>query len=162
MGSPASPFINHAIVGLVQPLTEAPNQLACGLRRVCDLIEELGRCEEFCLNLAGGSSGRTAAAVFHNAHLSYNLARAHRAEKDGLAIEFPEYVNGAAEEAKNAVRRIALSEEDLPFGEVRAGHVVLSTDSGICLVAHDERVVNGGDPSNIQRTRCEDTDYRGF
>jgi len=33
-------------------------------------------------------------AVFHNAHLPYKLPRAHRAEKDGVAIEFPEYVDG--------------------------------------------------------------------
>ena len=47
---------------------------------------------------------------------------ANRAEKDGVAIEFTEYVDGTAEEAKNTIRRISLSEEDLPFGEVRASH----------------------------------------
>src|SRR5499427_995547 len=123
MGSAASPFIiDDAIVGLAQPLTEALNQLASGPRRACDLIEELGRREDFYLDLAGGSSGRIAGAVFHNAHLPYKLPCANRAEKDGVAIEFPEYVNGTAEEAKNTVRRISLSEEDLPFGEVRASH----------------------------------------
>ena len=45
-----------------------------------------------------------------------------RAEKDGVAIEFPEYVDGTAEEAKNTVCRVSLSEEDLPFGEVSASH----------------------------------------
>jgi hypothetical protein len=40
----------------------------------------------------------------------------------GVAIEFPEYVDGTAEEAKNTVCRVSLSEEDLPFGEVRASH----------------------------------------
>jgi hypothetical protein len=123
MGSAASPFIvDDAIVGLAQPLTEALNQLASGPRRACDLIEELGRRKDFYLDLAGGSSGRTAGAVFHNAHLPYKLPCANRAEKDGVAIEFPEYVDGTAEEAKNIVRRISLSEEDLPFGEVRASH----------------------------------------
>jgi hypothetical protein len=137
-------FIDHAIVGLAQPLTEAPNQLASGLRRVCDLIEELGRCEEFCLNLAGGSSGRTAAAVFHNAHLSYNLARADRAEKDALAIEFPEYVNGAAERRKTPSAGSPSLKRTCPSAKCEQVIVVLSTGSGICLVAHDERVVNGG------------------
>jgi hypothetical protein len=83
----ASPFIiDDAIVGLAQPLTEALNQLASGLRRACDLIEELARCEEFYLDLAGGPNGRTAGSVFYNAHLSYKLTRANRAEKDGVAI----------------------------------------------------------------------------
>jgi hypothetical protein len=124
VGSATSPFlIDDAIVGLAQPLTEALNQLASGLRRASNLIEELGRREEFYLNLAGGSSGRTARAVFHNAHLSYKLPRANRAEKDGVAIEVPDYVDGTAQEAKNTVRRISLSEEDLPFGEVRASHL---------------------------------------
>jgi hypothetical protein len=123
MGSAASPFIvDDAIVGLAQPLTEALNQLASGPRRACDLIEELGRRKDFYLDLAGGSSGRTARAVFHNAHLPYKLPCANRAEKDGIAIEFPEYVDRTAEEAKNTVRRISLSEEDLPFGEVHASH----------------------------------------
>src|SRR6516165_4588385 len=123
MGSAASPFIiDDAIVGLAQPLTEALNQLASGLRRARDLIEELGRREDFYLDLAGGSSGRAAGAVFHNSHLTYKLPRANPAKKDGLAIEFPEYVNGTAEEAKNTVRRVSLFEEDFPFGEVRASH----------------------------------------
>ena len=39
-----------------------------------------------------------------------------------VAIEFPEYVDGTAEEAKNTIRRISLSEEDLPFGEMLANH----------------------------------------
>src|SRR6516165_10392452 len=54
MGSAASPFIvDDAIVGLAQPLTEALNQFASGPRRACDLIEELGRREDFYLDLAG-------------------------------------------------------------------------------------------------------------
>jgi hypothetical protein len=123
VGPAASPFIvDDAIVGLAQPLTEALNQLASGPRRACDLIEELGRREDFYLDLAGSSSGRIAWAVFHNAHLPYKLPCANRAEKDGVAIEFPEYVDGTAEEAKNTVRRISLSEEDMPFGELRANH----------------------------------------
>jgi hypothetical protein len=123
MNSAASPFIvDDAIVGLAQPLTEALNQLASGPRRACDLIEELGRREDFYLDLAGGSSGRIAGAVFHNAHLPNKLPRANRAEKNGVAIEFPEYVDGTAEEAKNTVRRISLSEEEMPFGELRASH----------------------------------------
>ena len=42
--------------------------------------------------------------------------------RDGVAIEFPEYIDGTAKEAKNTVRRISLSEEDLPFGKVPAIH----------------------------------------
>src|SRR5260221_6347925 len=104
MNSAASPFIvDDAIVGLAQPLTKALNQLASGPRRACDRIEELGRREDFDLGLAGGSSGRIAGAVFHNAHLPNKLPRANRAEKNGVAIEFPEYVDGTAEEAKNTV-----------------------------------------------------------
>jgi hypothetical protein len=37
-------------------------------------------------------------------------------------FEFPEYVDGTAQQAKNTVRRISLPEEDLPLGEVRASH----------------------------------------
>src|SRR6516162_277368 len=95
MGSATSPFIvDDAIVGLAQPLTEALNQLARGPRRACDVIKELGRREDFYLDLAGGSSRRIAGAVFHNAHLPYILSCANRAEKDGIAIKFPEYVDG--------------------------------------------------------------------
>src|SRR5262249_41106179 len=123
MGSAASPFIaDDAIAGLAQPLTKALNQLASGPRRACDLIEELGRREDFYLDLAGGSNGRTARAVFHNAHLPYKLPWANRTEKDGIALEFPEYVDGTTQEAKNTVCRISLSEKDLPFREVRASH----------------------------------------
>jgi hypothetical protein len=44
VGATASPFIfNDAIISLAQSLTEALDQLASGLRRACDLIEELGR-----------------------------------------------------------------------------------------------------------------------
>src|SRR6266540_5252428 len=120
MGSTASPFIvDDAIVGLAQPLTnnKALDQLASGLRRAYDLIEELGRREDFYLDLAGGSSGRTAGAVFHNAHLPNKLPCANRAELDGVATEFPEYVDGTADQAKNTIRVISLSAEDLPFGE---------------------------------------------
>jgi hypothetical protein len=74
------------------------NQLTSGLRRACNLIEELGRREDFYLDLAGGSSRSTTGAVFHN------MPCANRAKKDGVAIEFPEYVDGTAEEAKNTVR----------------------------------------------------------
>src|SRR5262249_61926813 len=117
----ASPFIvDDAIVGLAQPLTEALNQLASGPRRACDLIEERGRREDFYLDIAGGSSRRIAGAVFHNAHLPYKLSCANRAEKDGVAIEFPEDVHRTADDAKNTVCRVSLSEEDLPCGEVRA------------------------------------------
>src|SRR5262249_54538648 len=123
MGSAASPFIvDDAIVGLAQPLTEALNQLASGPRRACDLIEELGRREDLHPDLAGGSSRRTAGAVFHNAHFPNKLSCSNCAEKDGVTIEFAEYVDGTAEEAKNTVCRVSLSEEDLPFGEVRASH----------------------------------------
>jgi hypothetical protein len=123
IGSTASPFIsNETIIRLAQSLTEAVNQLASGLRRSHNLIEELGRRENFYLDLAGGSSCRAAGTVFHNAHLADKLFRANRAKKDALAIEFPKYLNGTAEKAKNIVRRVSLSEEDFSFGEVRASH----------------------------------------
>jgi hypothetical protein len=103
-GSAASPFIfNDAIIGLAQSLTEALNQLPSGLRRARNLIQELGRCEDFYLDLAGGSSGSATGAVFHNSHLTYKLPRANPAKKDGLAIEFAEYINGTAEQAKHTV-----------------------------------------------------------
>jgi hypothetical protein len=86
------------------------------------VIEELCWCEDFHLHGAGGSCGRTAASVFHNAHLPYKLSCTNRAEKDGVAIEFPKYVDGTAEDAKNTVRGISFSEEDFLFGEVRASH----------------------------------------
>jgi hypothetical protein len=98
------------------------NQLASGLRRAHDLIEELGRRENFYLDLAGGASGRAAGTVFHYAHLAYKLPRANRAKEDALAIEFPEYLNSTAEKAKNMVRRVSLSKKDFPFSEVRANH----------------------------------------
>src|SRR5215472_13795068 len=123
MGLAASPFIiDDAIIRLAQPLAQAPNQLASGPRRAGDLIEELARGENFHLNLTGSSSGRAARAVFHNAHFPDKLPGANRAEKDGIAIEFSEYVDGATEQAKNAIGRISLCEEDLPFGEMHAGH----------------------------------------
>jgi hypothetical protein len=123
MLSAASPFIvDDAIVGLAQPPTEPLNQLASGPRRACDLFEELRRREDFRLDVAGGSSGRIAGAVFHNAHLTHELPCTNRAEKDGVAIEFPEYVDGTTKEAKNTVRRISLPEEDLSFGKVRDIH----------------------------------------
>src|SRR5262249_1945738 len=86
------------------------------------LIEELGWREDFYLHVAGGPCCRTAGPVFHNAHLPYKLSCANRAEKDGVAIEFPEDVDGTAEEAKTTVRWISFSEEDLLLGEVRASH----------------------------------------
>jgi hypothetical protein len=73
----ASPFIvDDAIVGLAQPLTKSLNQVASGPRRVGNLFEELGRGKEFHLNLAGGSGGRTARAVFQDAHFPDKLHRA--------------------------------------------------------------------------------------
>src|SRR6516165_382207 len=115
MGSATSPFIvDDAIVGLAQPLTEALNQLARGPRRACDVIKELGRREDFYLDLAGGSSRRIAGAVFHNAHLPYILSCASRAEKDGIAIKFPEYVDGTADEAKNTVCRVSFLKRTCP------------------------------------------------
>jgi hypothetical protein len=73
-------FVNDAIVGLAQPLAEPLNQLASGPRRAADLIEELGRGEDFDLHVGGGSKGRTAlAAVFHDAHLADKLPRANGA-----------------------------------------------------------------------------------
>jgi hypothetical protein len=64
---------------------------------VCHLIEELGRGKDFHLDLADGSSGRVARAIFEDAHLPNKLSRANGAEKDGFAIKFPEDVDGTAE-----------------------------------------------------------------
>jgi hypothetical protein len=72
--------------------------------------------------LACGASGRVAGAVFYNAHLSNELSRIDRAENYRVPIEVPEYFDGTPKQAKNAVRRISLSEEDLPFGKVQAIH----------------------------------------
>src|SRR5262245_31663145 len=131
LGSAASPFIfNDAIIGLAQSLTEALNQLSSSLRRPRDLIEELGRRENFYLNLAGDSSGRAAGTIFHNTHLTYELPCANRAEKDALAIEFPEYLDGTPDKAKNMVRGIPLFEEDFPFSEVPASHSISQSRTG--------------------------------
>jgi hypothetical protein len=123
MGWAATPFIfNDAIIGLAQSLTEAVNQLASGLRRARDLIEELGRRENFYLDLAGGSSGRAAGTVLDNTHLAYKLPCANCTEKDALAIGFAEYLDSTADKAKNMARRVCLFEEDLPFSKVFASH----------------------------------------
>ena len=53
--------------------------------------------QHFHLDLAGGSSGRVAGAVFEDTHLPNELSRANRAEKDGFAIEFAEDLDGTAE-----------------------------------------------------------------
>jgi hypothetical protein len=96
--SAASPFISdNTIVGLAQPLTEALNQLTSGPRRVNDLIEELGWVEEFRLDPAGGSNSRITRLVFHDAHFADKLPSANRPEKDEIAIEFSEHVDGTAE-----------------------------------------------------------------
>src|SRR5258708_10020596 len=106
MNSAASPFIvDDAIVGLAQPLTKALNQLASGPRRACDLIEELGRREDFYLDLAGGSSGRIAGAGFHNPHLPNKLPRANRADKNAVAIEAPGDVAAPAPQPRTPVPR---------------------------------------------------------
>jgi hypothetical protein len=98
MGSATPPFIaDDAIVRLAQPLTETLDQFASGPRRGCDLIEELVRREDFHLDLAGGSRGCVAATIFQDAHLADELSCANRAKKDGLAIEFPDYVYGTPE-----------------------------------------------------------------
>jgi hypothetical protein len=62
-------------------------------------------CEDFYLDFAGSASGRIARAVLHHAHLSDELPRTDCAEKDGVAIEVSEDVDGTAKEAKNRVRR---------------------------------------------------------
>src|SRR5260370_7001678 len=109
MGSAASPFIvDDAIVGVPQPLTEALNQLASGPRRAYNLIDELCRREDFYLDFAGSSSGCAARAVFYNAHLPYKLPPAHRAQKEGVAIEFPHYSDAPPDHAQNTIPRISL------------------------------------------------------
>jgi len=144
VGAIVSPFIfNDAIISLAQSLTEAPNQVASSLRRTCDLIEELGRRKGFYLNLAGGSNGRAAGAVFYNAHLPDKLPGAHGAKEDGLAIDFPEYLNGTAENAKNSVRWISLSEEHLPLCEVRASHCSSSRGAGLLMFPRRYRKLAG-------------------
>src|SRR5262245_23701248 len=131
IGSAESPFIfNDAIICLAQSLTEAVNQLSSGLRRARDLIEELGRRENFYLNLAGDSSGRAAGTIFHNTHLTYELPCANCAEKDALAIEFPEYLDATPDKTKNIVRGIPFSEEDFPFSEVLASHSISQSRTG--------------------------------
>src|SRR6185436_20396577 len=113
MSLAALPFIvDDAIVSLAQPPTESLDQLANGLRRACDLLEKLGRREDFYLDLVGGSSGRIAGAVFDNAHLTYELPSTNPAEEDRVAVELSQYVDGTAKESKHTVRRISLSEED--------------------------------------------------
>jgi len=134
MGSVRSPFIfNDAIIGLAQSLTEAVDQLASGLRRARDLIKELARRESFYLNLAGGPSGRASGTIFHNAHLTYELPCANFAEKDAVAIEFPEYLDDTADKAKNMLRALPLFEEDFSFSELLASH---------CGSLNQERVAN--------------------
>jgi hypothetical protein len=91
---------------------------------VCHLIEKLGRGKDFHIDLADGSSGCVAGTIFQDAHLTDELPRADRAEQDGLAIEFAEYVDGTAEYAENTIGWISLTEEDLPVGKVRARHWV--------------------------------------
>ena len=85
-------------------------------------MEELGASENFYLNFAGGPHRRAAAAVFYDTHFPDELPRTNRAEKDGVTIDFPYYLDEAAEEAKHAVRKFSLAEEDLPLGKVRARH----------------------------------------
>src|SRR5215468_470643 len=115
-------IIDDAIVRLAQALAEAPYQLASGLRRTDDLVEELGRRENLRLDLTGGLSSRTARAVFDDAHFPDKLPDANPAEEDGVAIKFSKHVDRTAKHAQNTVRWISLSEEDLPFGETRASH----------------------------------------
>src|SRR5262249_40020705 len=119
----ASPFIGHdAIVGLTQPLTEALNELTSVPRRAGDPFEELGWREEFCVNFAGGSGGRTTWAVLQNAHFSDKLPGANRAQKDEVTIQLPEHFDGAGEQAEDTVCAISLFEKDLPFGKVDVAH----------------------------------------
>jgi hypothetical protein len=98
------------------------NQLASGPRRTNGLIDEFGRVEEFRLDLAGSANCRTARPVFHNAHFPDKLPGVDPVEQDRFAIEFSNHFDSASEQVKNTVRRISVSEEDLPFGEMRPGH----------------------------------------
>jgi hypothetical protein len=90
-------IVDDAIVRLAQSLTKAANQFASDPRRVRDLIEEFGWGEYFHLDGSGGSRSRAAWAIFHDTHFPDKLARADLTKKDGVAIEFSEYVDGAAE-----------------------------------------------------------------
>src|SRR6516225_6756828 len=92
----SSLILNDAFVGLAQPLTEAFNQLASGWRRANDLIEELGRAEEFRLDIAGGANSRTARLVFDDTHLSDKLSGADRAEQNQVAIEFSDHLDSTS------------------------------------------------------------------
>jgi hypothetical protein len=113
---------DDTIVRLAQPLTQAPNKLPCGLRRVGDFVEKFGLSEEFDLDFTGSSSGRTARPVLYDAHFAEKLSGANFAQQDGMAIEFSDYVDGATEQAKDTARRISFSDEDFAFGENRALH----------------------------------------
>jgi hypothetical protein len=113
---------DDAIVSFAQPLAEALDQLASRPRRADNLIEELGRVEELCIDPAGGSNGRTTQPALHDAHFPDKLPSAHRAENEQIAIEFSNHVDSAAEQTKNAVRWIPLPKQDLPFGEMDRGH----------------------------------------
>jgi len=53
-----------------------------------NLVEKLGRREDFHLNFAGCSSRRTARTVLHDTHLPDELSGANRTEEDEIAIEF--------------------------------------------------------------------------
>ena len=69
-------IFGDAFVRLAEPLTETENQLASGPWRASDLIQELGRLEELRLDLDGGSNGRTARLVLHDAHFADKLPSA--------------------------------------------------------------------------------------
>jgi hypothetical protein len=103
--------VDDTIVRLAQPLTQAPNKLPCGLRRVGDLVEEFGLSEDFDLDFTGSSSGRTARPVLYDAHFAEKLSGANFAQQDGMAIEFSDYVDGATEQAEDTARRLGV-----PFG----------------------------------------------
>jgi hypothetical protein len=114
--------VDDTIVRLAQPLTQTPNKLPCGLRRVGDLVEEFGLSEDFDLNLTGSPSGRTSRPVLYDAHFAEKLSGTNFAQKDGMAIAFSDYVDGATEQAKDIAGGISFSEENLAFGKNRAMH----------------------------------------
>jgi hypothetical protein len=85
----------RCVVGPAQPLTEALDQFAAAGGELAIRSKNSVGVRIFVSIIAGGLSGRTGGR-FSTTHLP-RLARANPAKKDGLAIEFSEYINGTPE-----------------------------------------------------------------